>query len=458
MVQDTIAAISTGMINSGIGIIRMSGNQSFEIINKIYKSKSGKKKLDSVKSHTIHYGYITEKEEVVDEVLVMVMKGPNTFTTEDVIEINCHGGILVMKKILELLIKNGARCAQAGEFTKRAFLNGRLDLSQAEAVIDIINSKNDYALKSSISQLKGTVLKKIKDIRSKIIYEVAFIESALDDPEHINIDGYKDKLLSVVSKLEEELGGLVSSFENGKIIREGIKAVIVGKPNAGKSSILNLLVKDEKAIVTNIAGTTRDVLEEQINLSGIGLNIVDTAGIRDTDNVVEQIGVKRAKEYAKDADLIIYVVDSSMDLDKNDKEIIKMIKNKKVIVLLNKSDLDTIITEDILKNKLECKVISISAKENKGIDELENNIKEMFYQGNISFNDQVYITNVRHKTALNVALESLLMVKNGILDDVPEDFLTIDLVSTYEELGKITGEAMGEDLVNEIFSKFCTGK
>jgi tRNA modification GTPase TrmE len=458
MVQDTIAAISTGMTNAGIGIVRMSGDKSFDIINKIYRSKGNKKNLDSVESHTIHYGYIVDENEIVDEVLVMIMKGPNTFTAENVIEINCHGGVLVMKKILELLIKNGARCAEAGEFTKRAFLNGRLDLSQAEAVIDIINSKNEYALKSSISQLKGAVLNKIKDIRSKIIYEVAFIESALDDPEHINIDGYKNQLLLVLNGVEEEFDELISSFENGKIIKEGIKVVIVGKPNAGKSSILNLLVREDKAIVTNVAGTTRDILEEQINLGGIGLNIVDTAGIRDTDDVVEQIGVRKAKEYAADSDLIIYVVDSSICLDENDEKIIDIIKNKKVIVLLNKSDLDTIITEDILKNKLKCRVIPISAKENKGIDELEKGIKEMFYHGNISFNDQVYITNVRHKTALNEALESLKMVKNSIINDMPEDFLTIDLVDAYERLGKITGESMGEDLVNEIFSKFCTGK
>lgn len=458
MEKNTIAAISTGMMSSGIGIVRMSGNDCFDIIDRVYMSKSGSKKLSEVETHTIHYGYIVEQDDVLDEVLVMVMREPKTFTAEDTIEINCHGGVLVMKKILELLVRNGARVAEPGEFTKRAFLNGRMDLSQAEAVIDIINSKNDYALKSSVSQLKGQVLEVVESVRDKIIYEIAFIESALDDPEHISIDGYGNKLLIVVEKLCGVLKKLIESSENGKIIKEGVRTVIVGKPNAGKSSVLNLLVGEDRAIVTNIAGTTRDTLEETINLNGISLNIVDTAGIRNTEDVIEKIGVRKAKEFAKDADLIIYVVDSSTGLDESDDEIIKMIENKRVIVLLNKTDLDIITTEDILSERINGVIIPVSAKKNIGINMLEKEVKEMFYKGDISFNDQIFITNVRHKTALVEALNSLNLVKESIKNCMPEDFFSIDLMNAYEELGRITGKSIGEDLVNEIFSKFCTGK
>ena len=327
-----------------------------------------------------------------------------------------------------------------------------------QAVIDIINSKNDYALKSSVSQLKGQVLDVVESVRDKIIYEIAFIESALDDPEHISIDGYGDKLLVVVEKLCGVLEKLIKSSENGKIIKEGVRTVIVGKPNAGKSSVLNLLVGEDRAIVTDIAGTTRDILEETINLNGISLNIVDTAGIRNTEDIVEKIGVRKAKEFAKDADLIIYVVDSSTGLDESDDEIMKMIENKRVIVLLNKTDLDTITTEKMLFDRINGVIIPVSAKENIGIDMLEKEVKEMFYKGDISFNDQIFITNVRHKTALVEALESLNIVKESIGNCMPEDLFSIDLMNAYEELGKITGKSVGEDLVNEIFSKFCTGK
>jgi len=458
MERNTIAAISTGMVSSGIGIVRMSGSDCFDIIDRVYMSESGLKKLSGAETHTIHYGYILDQEEVLDEVLVMVMRGPRTFTAEDTIEINCHGGVLVMKRILELLVKNGARVAAPGEFTKRAFLNGRMDLSQAEAVIDIINSKNDYALKSSLSQLKGRVLDVVESVRDKIIYEIAFIESALDDPEHISIYGYGDKLLVVVEELCRVLEMLIKSSENGRIIKEGVRTVIVGKPNAGKSSVLNLLVGEDRAIVTNIAGTTRDILEESINLNGISLNIVDTAGIRNTEDVVERIGIRKAKEFAKDADLIIYVVDSSTGLDESDDEIMEMVENKRVIVLLNKTDLNTITTIELLSERINGVIIPISAKKNIGIDMLQKEVKEMFYKGDISFNDQIFITNVRHKTALVNALESLNTVKVSIANCMPEDFFSIDLMNAYEELGRITGKSVGEDLVNEIFSKFCTGK
>jgi len=458
MKTDTIAAISTAMSASGIGIVRMSGSEVFEIIDRIYQSKGKKKKLSQVPTHTIHYGYIMDGSEMVDEVLVMVMRGPRSFTAEDTIEINCHGGVYAMKRILETVIKNGARPAEPGEFTKRAFLNGRMDLSQAEAVIDVINAKNEYALKSSVSQLRGAVMDVIKEIREQIIYHIAFIESALDDPEHISLDGYGDELQKVNDQLIGKLEKLIASSEDGKMMKEGIRTVIVGKPNAGKSSLLNILVGEDRAIVTDIAGTTRDILEETIQIHGISLNIIDTAGIRSTEDVVEKIGVSRAKEYAKDADLIIYVVDSSTELDENDSEIIEMLKNKKAIILLNKTDLNMVTSEEMLKERIDKPVIPISAKENKGIDSLETTLKEMFFHGEISFNDEVYITNIRHKTALANALAGLKQVRESIEMGMPEDFYSIDLMSAYEELGGIIGESVGEDLVNEIFSKFCMGK
>ena len=454
---DTIAAISTGMTSSGIGIIRISGPDAIAIADKVYDSRSGKK-LENMPTHTIHYGFIRDGEEFIDEVLVMLMRGPKSYTTEDTVEINCHGGVYAMNRILELVIRKGARPAQPGEFTKRAFLNGRIDLSQAEAVIDVINAKNEYALKSSVSQLKGSVLKVIKDIREKIIYHIAYIESALDDPEHISLDGYPKQLEEQVEQWKEKIRTLIVSSENGKRMKEGIRTVIVGKPNAGKSSLLNVLLGEERAIVTDIAGTTRDVLEEQMSLSGISLNIIDTAGIRSTEDVVEKIGVKKAKTYARDADLIIYVVDSSTGLDENDEEIMEMIRDRKAIVLLNKMDLECVTTEEDIRKHLDKPVIPVSAKEEQGIDRLEQTVKDMFYDGSISFNDEIYITNMRQKAALKEALDSLEQVSVSIQNQMPEDFFSIDLMNAYEELGSITGESVGEDLVNEIFSKFCMGK
>lgn len=455
---DTIAAVATAMTASGIGIVRLSGENSLEIAGKVYRSKNGKKKLENVKSHTIHYGFIYDGEQLIDEVLVMVMKGPHSYTGENTVEIDCHGGVLAMRKVLEAVIHAGARPAEPGEFTKRAFLNGRIDLSQAEAVIDVINAQNEYALKSSMSQLKGSVMNSIKEIRSNIIYHIAYIESALDDPEHISLDGYGEELEDVVKKEKVKMKRLIDSFSEGKMIWEGIKTVIVGKPNAGKSSLLNCLVGEEKAIVTDIAGTTRDVLEETIVLQGISLKMMDTAGIRNTEDTVEKIGVERARTYAKDADLILYVVDSSTELDENDEEIMELLKDKKAIVLLNKSDLEPAVTKEMLEQKTEKPVIPISARNEQGVDLLEQKIKEMFFQGELSFNDEVYITNVRHKKALEDAYQSLTMVENSIAMDMPEDFFSIDLMNCYESLGSIIGESVGEDLVNEIFSKFCTGK
>lgn len=458
MKSDTIAAIATAMTPSGIGIIRISGDDSIELIDKIYKSKSGKKLLSQCDSHTVHYGFIYDGDEKIDEVMVLIMRAPNTYTREDTIEIDCHGGVFVMKRILETVIKYGARPAEPGEFTKRAFLNGRIDLSQAESVIDVINSKNEFALKNSLSQLNGAVLDSIKQIREVLLHEIAFIESALDDPEHISLDSYPQKLLLIVDNQIKSIDKLLKSSDNGRILKEGINTVIVGKPNAGKSSLLNILVGADRAIVTDIAGTTRDVLEEQINLDGITLNLVDTAGIRDTDDIVEKIGVDRAKQYADSADLIIYVIDSSTELDDNDFSIIDILKDKNAIVLLNKSDLSTITTEDIVKKYLDKPVIYISAKDRMGIDELESKISEMFLHGQVSFNDEVYITNIRHKNSLTEALNSLKLVVESINNDMPEDFYSIDLMNAYEELGLIIGEAVEDDLMQEIFSKFCMGK
>lgn len=458
MKTDTIAAIATAMSNSGIGIVRISGDEALQVADRIFVPKKGTKKVSEMDSHTIHYGYVRDGEETVDEVMLLIMKAPNSYTREDTVEIDCHGGVLVMKRLLETVLKYGARPAEPGEFTKRAFLNGRIDLSQAESVIDIINAKNDFALKSSVSQLKGAVLNKIKELRAIVIHQIAFIESALDDPEHISIDGYAEELKQITENLKNEVTGLLKSADNGRILKEGINTVIVGKPNAGKSSLMNILVGQERAIVTDIAGTTRDILEEQIQLGGISLNIIDTAGIRDTEDIVEKIGVTKSKEYLEKADLVIYVADSSTKLDENDLQIIASIQDKKAIVLLNKSDLEAVTTRDILSSKLDKTIIEFSAKENTGIQELENTIKDMFLQGEVSFNDEVYITNIRQKNALEETKKSLEMVLKSIDDGMPEDFYSIDLMNAYEELGSIIGESVGEDLVNEIFSKFCMGK
>lgn len=485
MKTDTIAAIATALSDSGIGIIRVSGDEAIPIVHKIYRNKRNEDVLSGYQSHTIHYGFIVEKKgDLIDEVMVSVMKAPHSYTTEDTVEINCHGGALMMKKILMTVIEAGARLAEPGEFTKRAFLNGRMDLSRAEAVMDMIHAKNQFSLRSSIKQLRGAVFDKVKELREKILYEIAFIESALDDPEHISLDGYTEKLSDQISYLMKELNKLLDSADDGKMLKEGIRTVIVGKPNVGKSSLLNLLVGQDRAIVTDVAGTTRDTLEETVNLGEFTLNIIDTAGIRNTEDVVEKIGVEKAKTISEEADLILYVMDSSIPLDKNDADIIRMIKDKKTIILLNKSDLDEVVDKSsvdaLFSNVCEKKcclyelsgaekdenwndneniyMIKISARKNDGLDSLVSLIKKMFFHGQISYDDEVCITSSRHKEALLEALESVKEVQGSLENNMPEDFYSIDLMNAYASLGRIIGEEVGDDLVNEIFSKFCMGK
>lgn len=498
--KDTIAAIATGLTDSGIGIIRISGPGAVEVGDSLFRLPGGRYFLKDAASHVMQYGFAVDNNrnmeieedsatngyDIIDEVMAVVMRGPRSFTGEDTVEIQCHGGVYVMQRILETALKCGARLAEPGEFTKRAFLNGRMDLSQAEAVMDVIRSQNQYALSSSVNQLKGALSEKIKELRGEIIYEIAFIESALDDPEHISLEGYQEKLHGKVEQLLHHIGRLIDTAYDGKLAKEGINTVIVGKPNVGKSSLLNRLIGQERAIVTNVAGTTRDVLTESIRLGDIHLNIVDTAGIRSTEDYVEKIGVDKAKKYADEADLILYVVDASADLDENDREIADFIKNKKRIVLLNKSDLEVRVKEEEMislfagneiqhtKNQEEifqenhCKrdtiqkenfyIIRTSAKEGEGMDVLEQTVKSMFFHGEIKSSSEVFITNMRHKENLQEAYDSLLLVKKSIEDEMPEDFFSIDLMNAYGALGRIIGEEVEDDLVEEIFSKFCMGK
>lgn len=464
MISDTIAAISTSLNESGIGIIRISGTDSLAIADKIFVNKNNEHKLHTYKTHTIHYGFIVDSNEnIIDEVMISIMKAPNSYTKEDVIEINCHGGIRICKSILNNVLDNGARVADPGEFTKRAFLNGRLGLTQAEAVMDLIKSQSDLAMQSSINQLRGTLNTQLNNICSDILYEIAFIESALDDPDSISLDGYSERLLDKCNYIIDDLNKLIDSYDEGKILSEGISTLILGKPNAGKSSLLNSLLNEERAIVTNIPGTTRDTLTETIRLGDAVLNITDTAGIRDTYDPVESIGVDKALEKINDSDLILYVVDSSIMLDENDKKIISSIINKKSIILLNKNDLNNVISKnDILEafgnSLLPERIISISAKENSGIEQLKNLISEMFYSEEFKNNNQIIITNIRHVDLLKKAKDSLHKVIDSINMEMSEDFYSIDLTDSYSYLATIMGREVSEDIVNEIFSKFCMGK
>ena len=458
--EDTIAAIATSSKDGSISIIRISGPEAVNIVSNSFVGKSGKKiDLSQKQSHTIHFGYIKDSNgEVIDEVIVLLMKAPKSYTMEDVVEVQCHGGSFVCQILLEHFVKEGVRIAQPGEFTKRAFLNGRIDLSQAESVMDVIQSDSELALHNSLNQLRGDIKVEVEKMREVLLTDIAFVEAALDDPEHLSLDGYVDTILNHARQLLEQVEHLLKNSENGKIIKEGIQTVIVGKPNAGKSSVLNVLLGEERAIVTDIAGTTRDTLEESIQIKGIPLNIIDTAGIRDTNDLIEKIGVDKAKDLLTKADLVLYVVDTSDPLTKDDEEIMELIEDKQTIVLLNKADLDQVVKVSDLKEKGFEQIVQISAKEQTGIEELHQLIQDIFFEGHVSFNDEIYLTNMRHKTEVSEALKSLAMVLQSIEDGMPEDFFSIDLLDAYEHLGFITGESVGEDLVNEIFAEFCMGK
>ena len=455
---DTIAAIATPLSPAGISIIRISGDDAFDVAKKIFKSGKTGKECPDLESHRVYYGRIEDGEKIIDEVMLIAMKAPKSFTMEDTIEIDCHGGVVVTKEVLECIIKNGARPAEPGEFTKRAFLNGRIDLSQAEGISELITAKNDLAASNAIGQIRGSVYERIEKLRSRILEQTAFIEAALDDPEHYSLDGYTEKLKASCSSEIEEISGILQMSKNGRKLTEGINTVILGKPNAGKSSLLNLITGKEKAIVTDIAGTTRDSIEAEVVINGITLNIMDTAGIRESDDPVEKMGIDRAFKALNDADLILYVADSSVEIDDNDKKIIEKIDGLPAIVLLNKSDIMGNVDKDELCQLTGRSVFEISAKENIGLDAVEKEIEKMFFGGRINLNDEVIITTIRQINELELARESLILAKNGIDAGYEEDLISIDLMNAYDCLGRIIGQETDEDLIDTIFEKFCMGK
>jgi tRNA modification GTPase trmE len=468
MEEKTIVGIASAA-GGGIGIIRVSGSESMKIVDSIFhpgkfnneenEALIDKSYLQQQKSHTIHYGFIIDgNNEVVDEVMVSVMKAPATYTREDVVEINCHGGNYILQRVMQLLLEKGAFLAEPGEFTKRAFLNGRIDLSQAEAVMKMISSKNEFALQSAVKQLEGSVSKYIQQIREQILYEMGRIESALDDPEHYDLTGYSDELFEKTEQQIVSLQRLLDRFENGRMKSEGINTVIVGKPNAGKSSLMNILLDEDRAIVTDIAGTTRDALQESVRLGGLMLNLIDTAGIHNTEDTVEKIGVDRAKQYIEQADFILFVVDGSEEWSDEDEQILPLIAQKKGIILLNKADLKAKVSELFLKDKLSWDTISFSNETKQGLQQLEQYITDKFERGDLQFNDQICLTSIRHKNAVMQAVNALHRVEQSIKDGMPEDFFTIDLMEAYQQLGLINGDTATEDLVNKIFEEFCMGK
>ncbi|MDO5127298.1 MAG: tRNA uridine-5-carboxymethylaminomethyl(34) synthesis GTPase MnmE [Eubacteriales bacterium] len=456
--NDTITAIATGMGNSGIGIIRISGDLAISIADKIFVPKNKNKSIASMESYTAAFGVISYEDEIYDEAIALVMRAPHTYTAEDVVELDCHGGIIALKRILDLVIKLGARPAEPGEFTKRAFLNGRIDMSQAESVMDLIHSQNELAAKSSVLQLTGGLKTIITSMREQLLYKIAYIESALDDPENYSLDSFSQELQNTVDNLLITIENLIKSSNNGRLIHEGIRTVIVGRPNAGKSSVLNMLLGENRAIVTDIAGTTRDTLEEHINIDQISLNIIDTAGIRETEDIIERIGVDKAIDSIDDADLILYIVDGTTNLDENDFHVMDKIKEKKVITLINKNDQPLIVDKLLITSRITTEILEISAKEGVGKDAIGELLKKMFFDNELSYNNQIYISNMRHKSLLYEAKDSLNKVLESIDLEMGEDFFTIDLMSAYVSLGKIIGEELEDDLVNKIFSEFCMGK
>ena len=456
--MSTIASISTAPGIGGIGIIRMSGENSFEIIGKIFQPKI-QQKIEEIKGYTIKYGNIVENGEVIDEVLVSYFKAPKSYTTENMCEINSHGGNLIVRKILELCLKNGAELAEPGEFTKRAFLNGRIDLAQAESVIDVINAKSDKEAKSGIKQLEGFLSKEIKNIKQEILDVLVNVEVTIDYPEYDIPEVQEKEMTIMLDSVKNKLEKLKKSFDDGKILKDGIKTAIIGKPNAGKSSLLNAILKEDRAIVTDIAGTTRDTIEEFVTVNGIPLKLVDTAGIREASDEVEKIGVEKSIKQAEEADLIISIFDSSKELTEEDLEILKLIENREAIILLNKSDLNSVITEnDERLKKVSKNILKISALNKTGIEELYEKISDMYNLNKINFDNDILITNIRHKNIISHALENVKKANEALNANMPIDIITIYIKDILEDLGEITGEVVTEDVINEIFSKFCLGK
>ncbi|MDO4284970.1 MAG: tRNA uridine-5-carboxymethylaminomethyl(34) synthesis GTPase MnmE [Eubacteriales bacterium] len=500
--QDTICAVATAMSEAGIGIIRISGPRAFEIGNRLYRNHKKEQTLLTMQPNTIRFGYLVEPDrpqEIVDEVMISLMKGPHSYTTEDTVEINSHGGLYLLNRILDCVLRCGARLAQPGEFTKRAFLGGRLDLAEAEAVMDLISSQNEFARKNSISQLEGSVSAKIREMREAVLYELAFIESALDDPENYDMEGYPERLRVKLGSVLAEMEELLSRSEEGRILREGIRTVIVGKPNAGKSSLLNDLSGTERAIVTEVPGTTRDTLEESVRVNGVLLHLIDTAGIRETEDTVEKIGIERARRSAQEADLLLYLIDTSSPLSQEDTGIAELVREavaegKRAIVLLNKSDLEPKVTRQEAEALFACgckesaeesagcdnlvrdsmvqssaqeigkpeagklHFLSISVKNREGMEELRAEIGRLFHAGELLQSSELYLTNLRHREALLRAKNALELVIGSIDEGMSEDFYSIDLMNSYAALGEIIGEQVDDDLVEEIFSKFCLGK
>lgn len=458
MAEKTIAAISSAVGEAGIGIVRMSGDQSFDIAKKIYRNYN-KDKVEDFEDKKLNYGYIFDGDQMVDEVLMAYMKGPKTYTREDIVEIYCHGGFIAVKKVLNLLLKSGASIAERGEFTKRAFLNGRLDLSQAEAVVDLIDAKTEKAYEASLLQLKGSVASKVKDIKEKMLdlmarieYSINFMEDFEDD---LPLDPLYEKADIIISKLNE----LIDSSNQGRILKEGIKTAIIGKPNVGKSSLLNALLRENRAIVTDVAGTTRDTIEESIDLGGVSINIIDTAGIRNTDDIVESIGVEKSKQLAKESDLVIAIFDVSKELDDEDKKIIELLEDKKSIILLNKHDLEIKANKEyIYDHFLNKNIIEMSIIENKGIKELEDSILDMFFDGEIQIDNTTMITNIRHRDLLVKARDNIVSGVEAVKMDIPLDACEIDFRNAFTQLSEITGETIEEDVLDKIFKDFCIGK
>ncbi|MBO8164804.1 MAG: tRNA uridine-5-carboxymethylaminomethyl(34) synthesis GTPase MnmE [Brevibacillus sp.] len=458
MDMDTIAAVATPMGEGGIAVIRISGPDAIPIVDKVYK---GKHSLSAVDTHTIHYGMLIDPKngERVEEVLVSVMKAPRTFTREDVVEVNCHGGFISVQRVLDLLLENGARLAEPGEFTKRAFLNGRIDLAQAEAVIDLIRSKTDRAMKVALSQVEGKLSTLIRSLRQNLLEAMAHIEVTLDYPEHDVEEVTQNLLLTKCKEVEQEIGRLLQTAQQGKILREGLSTAIVGRPNVGKSSLLNSLVQEEKAIVTEIAGTTRDVIEEYVNVRGVPLRLVDTAGIRETDDLVERIGVDKSRKILKEADLVLLVLNYNEPLHEDDYQLFEMVKGLQVIVIINKTDLpQKLELEEVQRRFAGHPIVMTSAKDQTGIDRLEEAIARLFFSGQVQQDDYTYVSNARHIHLLRQARQAIVDAKNGIEQQMPIDMVQIDIKRAWELLGEVIGESVGEDLIDQIFSQFCLGK